>query len=89
MSKFMAFHLTIENKLFSDETFSKELVLEVLNGKAGDLYTITQLMVRAFFILVAGIVIWRISSAYSKPKPVRQRRRFMDSKYQESWRKNQ
>lgn len=71
------------------ETFSKDIVLEVLNGKAGDLYTITQLMVRAFFVLVAGIVIWRISAAYGKPKPIRQRRRFMDSKYQESWRKNQ
>lgn len=72
-----------------DETFSKELVIEILNGRAGDLYTITQLMVRAFFVLVAGIVIWRISAAYGKPKPIRQRRRFMDSKYQESWRKNQ
>lgn len=71
------------------ETFSKDIVLEVLNGKAGDLFTITQLMVRAFFVLVAGIVIWRISAAYGKPKPIRQRRRFMDSKYQESWRKNQ
>ncbi|MFK8038568.1 MAG: hypothetical protein AB8B74_09790 [Crocinitomicaceae bacterium] len=71
------------------ETFSENLVLEVLNGKAGDLYLITQLMVKAFFVLVAGIVIWRISAAYGKPKPVRQRRRFMDSKYQESWKKNQ
>lgn len=85
----MAFQLTIENNLYANETFSKELVIEVLNGKAGDLFTVTQLMVRAFFVLVAGIVIWRISAAYSKPKPIRQRKRFMDSKYQENWRKNQ
>ncbi|MFK8045642.1 MAG: hypothetical protein AB8B72_09110 [Crocinitomicaceae bacterium] len=71
------------------ETFSQELVIDVLNGKAGDLFAVTQLMVRAFFILVAGIVIWRISAAYNKPKPVRERRRFMESKYQESWKKNQ
>ena len=72
-----------------DETFSHKLVLEILNGKAGDLLSVTQLMVRAFFVLVAGIVIWRISAAYGKPKPIRQRRRFLDSKYQETWRKNQ
>ncbi len=71
-----------------DNTYSAELVLEVLNGKAGDLFTVTQLMIRAFFVLVAGIVIWKIASAYSKPKPVRERRRFMDSKYQEHWRKD-
>ena len=49
-----------------DNTYSTELIFEVLNGKAGDLFTVTQLMVRAFFVLVAGIVIWRISSAYNK-----------------------
>ena len=70
------------------DTFSKDIVLEILNGKAGDLFTITQLMLKAFFVLVAGLVIWRISAAYSKPKPIRERRKFMASKYQDSWQKN-
>ncbi len=69
-----------------DNTFSTTLITEVLNGKAGDLFTVSQLMVRAFFVLVAGIVIWKITAAYSKPKPVRDRRKFMASKYQEHWR---
>lgn len=66
---------------------TQNLIFEVLNGKVGDLFTITQLMVRAFFVLFAGIVIWRISSAFNKPKSVRNRRKFMDSKYQDHWRK--
>lgn len=69
-----------------DNTFSTALITEVLNGKAGDLFTVSQLMVRAFFVLVAGIVIWKITAAYSKPKPIRDRRKFMASKYQEHWR---
>lgn len=71
-----------------DNTYSTELVFEVLNGKAGDLFTISQLMVRAFFVLVAGIIIWRITAAYSRPKPIRERRKFMASKYQDHWRKS-
>lgn len=70
-----------------DSTFSSEVILEVFSGKAGDLLTISHLMLRSFFVLVAGLVIWRISSAYGKPKPIRERRKFMDSKYQDHWRK--
>lgn len=63
------------------------LVSEYLNGKASELSSMTRLMVQAFFVLFAGIVIWRLSSVYSKPKQIRNRRRFIDSKYQEQWRK--
>jgi len=70
-----------------DKMYSTELIFEVLNGKAGDLFTITQLMVRTFFVLIGGIVIWKIGAAFSKPKPVRNRRKFMESKFQEHWRK--
>ncbi|MFD1552482.1 hypothetical protein DNU06_10375 [Putridiphycobacter roseus] len=71
------------------ETFDPNIIVSLLSGKAGDLFTITQLMTRAFFVLVAGLVIWRIAAAYSKPKPIRERRKFMESKYQENWRKHQ
>lgn len=71
------------------ETYDPNIILEAFSGKAGDLFTITQLMTRAFFILVAGLIIWRITAAYAKPKPVRERRKFMESKYQENWRKHQ
>ncbi len=70
------------------DTFSQALIVEVLNGAAGDLFTVTQLMIRAFFVLVAGIVIWRISAAYGRPNPIRKRRKFMESKYQDAWRKD-
>ncbi len=70
------------------DNYPTDLVLEILNGRAGDLFTITQLMTRSFFVLVAGLVIWRIGAAYSKPKPIRERRKFMASKYQEHWRKD-
>ncbi len=67
------------------ETYSPELIQEFLNGKASDLPSMTRLMTQAFFVLLAGLVIWRISAAYGKPKEIRKRKRFMDSKYQDHW----
>ena len=67
------------------ENYSPELISEFLNGKASDLPSMTRLMAQAFFVLLAGLVIWRISAAYGKPKEVRKRKRFMDSKYQDHW----
>lgn len=67
------------------ETYSPELIQEFLNGKASDLPAMTRLMAQAFFVLFAGLVIWRISAAYGKPKEVRKRKKFMDSKYQDHW----
>ena len=67
------------------ETYSPELISEFLNGQASDLPSMTRLMAQSFFVLLAGLVIWRISSAYGKPKQIRNRRRFMESKYQDHW----
>jgi hypothetical protein len=67
------------------ETYSPELIQEFLNGKASDLPSMTRLMAQAFFVLLSGLVIWRISSTYGKPKEIRKRKRFMDSKYQDHW----
>lgn len=67
------------------ETYSPELIQEFLNGKASDLPSMTRLMAQTFFVLLAGLVIWRISAVYGKPKEIRKRKRFMDSKYQDHW----
>lgn len=67
------------------ETYSPELISEFLNGQASDLPSMTRLMAQSFFVLLAGLVIWRISAAYGKPKQIRKRRRFMESKYQDHW----
>jgi len=67
------------------ETYSPELIAAFLNGQASELPSMTRLMSLAFFVLFAGIIIWRISSAYGKPKQIRNRKRFMDSKYQDHW----
>ena len=66
---------------------STELIANFLNGQASDLPSMTRLMAQAFFVLFAGLIIWRISTAYGKPKQVRKRKRFMDSKYQDHWQK--
>lgn len=67
------------------ETYSPDLIAEYLNGTASDLPSMTRLMAQSFFVLLAGLVIWRISAAYGKPKQIRKRKRFMDSKYQDHW----
>jgi len=67
------------------ETYSRELISDFLNGQASDLPSMTRLMAQSFFVLLAGLVIWRISAAYGKPKQIRNRRRFMESKYQDHW----
>jgi hypothetical protein len=69
------------------ETLSPELITQFLNGKASDLPAMTRLMSQAIFVLFAGLIIWRISAAYGKPKEVRKRKRFMDSKYKDHWQK--
>lgn len=69
------------------ETYSSELISGFLNGRASDLPSMTRLMAQSFFVLLAGLVIWRISAAYGKPKQLRERKRFMDSKYKDHWQK--
>ena len=69
------------------ETYSPELVSDFLNGRAGDLPAMARLMAQSFFVLLAGLVIWRISAAYGKPKQIRDRKRIMDSKYKDHWQK--
>jgi hypothetical protein len=69
------------------ETYSPEIIEQFLNGQASDLPSMTRLMTQSFFVLFAGLIIWRISSAYGKPKHLRDRKRFMESKYKDHWQK--
>jgi hypothetical protein len=67
------------------ETYSPELVTEYLNGKASELPAMVRLMTQAFFVLLAGIVIWRVSMTLGKAKEVNQRKKFIRSKYKDHW----
>jgi hypothetical protein len=67
------------------ETYSPELISEYLNGKASDLPAMVRLMSQAFFVLIAGIVIWRVSIMFGKPKQVNQRKKFIRSNYKDHW----
>ncbi|HIP36116.1 MAG TPA: hypothetical protein EYG85_04620 [Crocinitomix sp.] len=67
------------------ETYSSELISEYLNGQASELPSMIRLMSQAFFVLFAGIIIWRISTAFGKPKQVNQRKKFVRSKYKDHW----
>jgi hypothetical protein len=67
------------------ETYSPELITEFLNGKASDLPAMTRLMAQSFFVLLAGIVIWRVSVAFGKPKQISNRKKFVRSKYKDHW----
>ncbi len=72
-----------------EEVNFKYIVSDYLNGQTGDLISMTKLMSQAFLVLFAGIIIWKITASFfSKPKKGRERKRFLDSKYQEHW-KNQ
>jgi hypothetical protein len=67
------------------ETYSPELISEYLSGKASDLPAMVRLMSQAFFVLIAGIVIWRVSIMFGKLKQVNQRKKFIRSKYKDHW----
>ena len=67
------------------ETYSPELISEYLNGQASDLPAMVRLMSQAFFVLIAGIVIWRVSIMFGKPKQINQRKKFIRSKYKDHW----
>ncbi len=67
------------------ETYSPDLIKQFLNGQASDLPAMTRLMTQAFFVLLAGIIIWRVTLMFAKPKQVSNRKKFVRSKYKDQW----
>jgi len=64
----------------------RELIAGYLNGSVNDSIVMIKLMVQVIAVLVAGLLLWRISTIFSKKKNQQRRRSvFMESRYQDQW----
>jgi len=48
---------------------------------------IIQLLLESFFVLVIGIILWRIMARISRKSRQTKRSTFFDSKYKEKWKR--
>ena len=48
---------------------------------------IIQLIIESFFVLVVGIVLWRIMARISRKTTQTKRSTFFDSKYKDKWKR--
>lgn len=69
------------------ETYNSEIVHTYLNGIASESMPMVKLMAQVLVILITGIVLWRISTIFSKKKVQRRKSIFGESRYQKHWRK--
>jgi|688.fasta_scaffold407767_2 hypothetical protein len=69
------------------ETYNPEIVSQYLNGAATEGIPMMKLMAQVVVILVIGLVLWRISSAFNRKKNVQRQTMFNDSRFQKHWRK--
>lgn len=69
------------------ETYNPEIISQYLNGAATEGVPMMKLMAQVVVILVIGLVLWRISSAFSRKKNVQRQTMFNDSRFQKHWRK--
>ncbi len=69
------------------ETYDPNLVAEFLNGSASEAYLMIKLMSQVFAILITGLILWRISVIFSKKKKSRRSSIFMESRFQQHWKK--
>jgi hypothetical protein len=67
------------------ETYDSEFVQNFLSGQASEMKPMVNLMAQVFAILVVGIILWRISSVFSKRKKTRRKNMFSESSYQAHW----
>lgn len=70
------------------DTYSPELISEFLNGKASEAYLMIKLMSQVIAILITGLILWRISVIFSKKKKSRRKSVFMESRFQQHWKKH-
>lgn len=69
------------------ETYNPEIISQYLNGAATESVPMMKLMAQVVVILVIGLVLWRISSAFNKKKNVQRQTMFNDTRFQKHWRK--
>ncbi|MCG8575772.1 MAG: hypothetical protein MI810_12875 [Flavobacteriales bacterium] len=70
------------------ETYDPAIINDYLNGMADESMLMVKLMGQVIFILIAGIVLWRISAVFNKKKIKRKRSVFSESRFQNHWKRN-
>ncbi|MBN4072495.1 hypothetical protein JYT74_00515 [Crocinitomix catalasitica] len=63
------------------------LINEYLNGVANESFLMVKLMMQVIFILVAGIILWRISAVFNKKRTKRRNTLFSESRFQNHWKR--
>lgn len=69
------------------ETYDPIIVQQYLNGAASEAGIMIKLIVQVFVVLVAGIVLWRISTIFQRKRERKRRQVFSDSRFQRHWKK--
>ena len=67
------------------ETYDPQFVHDFLSGQASEMRPMVNLMAQVFAILIVGIILWRISSVFSKRKKTRRKNMFSESSFQAHW----
>jgi hypothetical protein len=67
----------------------RQLVADYLNGSVSDELVMVKLGIQVIAILVVGLVLWRISSVFSKKKQSTRKTVFMGSRFQDKWKNKQ
>ena len=69
------------------ESYDPALISEYLNGVANESMLMVKLMTQVIFILVAGIILWRVSAIFQKKRENRKQNIFSESRFQRHWKK--
>ncbi|MBD3638116.1 MAG: hypothetical protein HUJ25_12260 [Crocinitomicaceae bacterium] len=67
-----------------EPTYDPQFFAEYLSGQASEIKPMVSLMAQVFAILVAGIILWRLSAIFGKRNKNRRQSIFGESKFQ-SW----
>lgn len=63
------------------------LIRDYLSGSASEAFIMVKLMGQVLAIMITGIVLWRVSTIFSRRKKNRHKSVFSESRFQEHWRK--
>jgi len=55
--------------------------------KNDEIFELINLVIYAFFILIAGLVLWRIAAAFQKKKAKPKSGRYFNKKHKDHWNK--
>jgi len=63
----------------------RPLIETYLNGNLSDELIMVKLMAQVIAVLIAGLVLWKISGIFNRKKNRKRRGAFMESRFQEHW----